>query len=199
MSVRKLRILIILVVVIAVVGRAAGYVVKKRVAAANKPTVVRVEEAQPGELMEFVSAPARSSPRARSRSAPRSRAASRSCRSRWATGSPRAIRTPIRPFRRRCSCSSTPRTWRASCSGPRPAGPPRPPRSSRKRPGSPARRPIFWAPAATLEQAKTRLERQKKLLATKDISQSEFDQAQLKLDELQAQYEAAKLGLERRS
>jgi HlyD family secretion protein len=43
---------------------------------------------------------------------------------------------------------------------------------------------------------RTHLERQKKLLASNDISQYEFDQAQLKLDEMQAQFNAAKLSLE---
>ena len=39
--------------------------VKKRLAAGQKPTIVRVEEAQPTELLEFVSAPAELEPKSR--------------------------------------------------------------------------------------------------------------------------------------
>ena len=55
---------------------------------------------------------------------------------------------------------------------------------------------------ASLDQAKRDLDRQKELLASKDISQTIYEQAELKVSELQSQYdssqhslEAAKLGL----
>jgi len=44
---------------------------------------------------------------------------------------------------------------------------------------------------ATLKQAQRDLERQKGLLQSKDISQSTFDQTQLKFDELRSQYDAS--------
>jgi len=50
--------------------------------------------------------------------------------------------------------------------------------------------------ADSLEQAKKDLERKKGLIKTKDISQSAFDLAQVKADEYKAQYEAAKYTLE---
>ena len=62
---RKLRVLVIFVLIIGVVGAAAGFVVKKRMAAAKKATIVRVEVVGPGELVEFVSAPAELEPRSR--------------------------------------------------------------------------------------------------------------------------------------
>ena len=65
LRVRKLRILIILVVVIAVAGLAVAFVVRKRAAAGKKPTIVRVEEVQPGELIEFVSAPGEIEPKSK--------------------------------------------------------------------------------------------------------------------------------------
>ena len=49
---------------------------------------------------------------------------------------------------------------------------------------------------ASLKQAKRDLERQKGLLKSQDISQATFDQTQLKVDDLKAQYEAAKHTLE---
>lgn len=58
MRVRKIRILIIILVVIGAIGLIGIFVAKKQ-AASKKPTIVRVEEVQPGELIEFVSAPAR--------------------------------------------------------------------------------------------------------------------------------------------
>jgi HlyD family secretion protein len=50
--------------------------------------------------------------------------------------------------------------------------------------------------ADSLEQAEKDLERKKGLIETKDISQSVFDLAQVKADEYKAQYEAAKHTLE---
>jgi HlyD family secretion protein len=49
---------------------------------------------------------------------------------------------------------------------------------------------------ASLKQAERDLERQKGLLKSQDISQATFDQTQLKVDDLKAQYEAANYTLE---
>ncbi|NIP28066.1 MAG: HlyD family efflux transporter periplasmic adaptor subunit [Phycisphaerae bacterium] len=49
---------------------------------------------------------------------------------------------------------------------------------------------------ASLKQAERDLERQKGLLETQDISQATFDQTQLKVDDFKAQYDAAKHTLE---
>ena len=49
---------------------------------------------------------------------------------------------------------------------------------------------------ASLKQAERDLERQKGLLKSQDISQATFDQTQLKVDDLKAQYEAANHTLE---
>ncbi|MCX5645719.1 MAG: efflux RND transporter periplasmic adaptor subunit [Phycisphaerae bacterium] len=193
---RKLRVLVIFVLIIGVVGAAAGFVVKKRMAAAKKATIVRVEEVQPGELLEFVSAPAELEPKSRVEIS--------------AKVSGRVVSLPFKVGER-------------VTKGDPNASPPVPPSVlvrldskdlESQLLGAQARRAAQAAgiesekariagqkagligTAATLEQAKTDLERQKKLLATKDISQSEFDQAQLKLDELEAQYRAAKLSLE---
>jgi HlyD family secretion protein len=194
--VRKLRILIIFVLIIGVVGAAAGFVVKKRMAAAKKATIVRVEVVGPGELVEFVSAPAELEPRSRVEIS--------------AKVSGRVVTLPYKVGER-------------VTKGDPNANPPIPPSVlvqldskdlESQLLGAQARRAAQAAgiesekariasqkatllgTGATFEQAKTQMERQKKLLATKDISQYEFDQAQLKLDEFQAQYNAAKLGLD---
>ena len=49
---------------------------------------------------------------------------------------------------------------------------------------------------ASLNMAKRDLERQKELLASKDISQTIYEQAELKVSELQSQYESSKHSLE---
>ena len=193
---RKLRILIIFVLIIGVVGAAAGFVVKKRMAAAKKATIVRVEVVGPGELVEFVSAPAELEPKSRVEIS--------------AKVSGRVVTLPYKVGER-------------VTKGDPNANPPIPPSVlvqldskdlESQLLGAQARRAAQAAgiesekariasqkatllgTGATFEQAKTQMERQKKLLATKDISQYEFDQAQLKLDEFQAQYNAAKLGLD---
>jgi HlyD family secretion protein len=53
--------------------------------------------------------------------------------------------------------------------------------------------------AATLEQAQKDLERKKGLYESRDISKADFDLIKYKVDELAAQYEAAKYNLEHRS
>jgi len=49
---------------------------------------------------------------------------------------------------------------------------------------------------ASLKQAEQDLQRQYALLQSQDVSQASYDQAKLKLDDLKAQYQAAKHGLE---
>ena len=195
MSVRKLRILIIVVLVLGVLGAGGWVVVKKRAAAAKKATIVRVEEVQPTELLEFVSAPAELEPKSRveisAKVSGRVEFLPFKVGERVTKGDPNA-KPPILPSvivqldskdlesqllaaqARRAAQAATIESEKARLAGQK-AG--------------------LLGTGATLEQAKTDLQRQKKLLATKDISQSEFDQAQLKLDEFQAQYNAAKLSL----
>jgi len=195
-SVRKLRILIIFVLIIGVVGAGGWVVVKKRAAAGKKATVVRVEEAQPTELLEFVSAPAELEPKSHveisAKVSGRVEALPFKVGERVTKGDPNAnppvpasviVQLDSKDLKsqllgaqaRRAAQAATIESEKARIAGQR-AG--------------------LLGTGATLEQAKTDLQRQKKLLGTKDISQSEFDQAQLKLDEFQAQYNAAKLGLD---
>lgn len=196
MSVRKLRIIIIFVLVLAVVGGAGWVVVKKRIAASQKPTIVRVEEAQPAELLEFVSAPAELEPKSHveisAKVSGRVEALPFKVGDRVTRGDPNAnppvpasliVRLDSKDLEsqllgaqaRRAAQAATIESEKARLSGQK-AG--------------------LLGTHATLEQAKTDMQRQKKLLQTKDVSQSEFDQAQLKLDEFQAQYNAAQLSLD---
>jgi HlyD family secretion protein len=194
-SVRKIRILIVFVMILAVVGAAAGFVIKKRAAAAKKPTIVRVEEVQPGELVEFVSAPGEIEPKSRVEIS--------------AKASARVVALPYEEGD--TVTKGDPNT-----------SPPVPPsllvqldskdlesrlveaqaRRAAQAAGIEAeqarilgQKATLIGTSASLEQAKTDLLRQRRLLTTNDVSQAEFDAVQLKLDGLQAQYNAAKHGL----
>ncbi len=188
---RKLRILIIVIAVIAVVLLGGAFVVKKRMAAGKKPTIVRVEECLPGELVEFVSAPGEIEPKSKVEIS--------------AKASARVVALPYEEGER-------------VTKGDPNANPPVPPSllvqldskdlesqllSARARRNAQAatievekariasQKANLIGTAASLEQARTNLTRLKRLISTNDISQLDFDQAKLKLDELEAQYKAA--------
>lgn len=196
MSVRKLRILIIFVLIIGVVGAGGWVVVKKRAAAGKKATVVRVEEAKPTELLEFVSAPAELEPKSRveisAKVSGRVEALPFKVGERVTKGDPNA--NPPVPASVLVQLDSKDLESQLLGAQARRAAQAAGIESEKARIAG--QKANLLGTGATFEQAKTQMERQKKLLASKDISQYEFDQAQLKLDELQAQYNAAKLGLD---
>lgn len=189
---RKLRILIIVVVALAVVGLAAGFVVRRRMAGGGeKATIVRIEPVQHAELIEFVSAPGEIEPKRNVEIS--------------AKVSARVVALPYKE-------------GALVTKGDPNANPPVPPsilvqldskdlesslRSARASRDAQAaqievekariasQKASLLGTAASLEQARTDLQRQGRLVATNDISQAEFDQAKLKVEELQAQYEAA--------
>ena len=195
MSVRKLRTVIIFVIIIAVVGAAAGFVVRKRAASAKKATIVRVEEVQPGELVEFVSAPGETEPQGRveisAKTSGRIVALPYKEGERVTKGDPNAnppippsvlIQLDSRDLESNLLSAQARRAAQAA-------------QIEVEKARIASEKATLLGTAATLEQAKTDMERSKILLATKDVSQNEFDQAQLKLDELQARYNAAQLSL----
>jgi len=194
--VRKLHILIILIVVLVVAGLAAAFVARKRGSSDEKTTIVRIEQVQTGQLIEFVSAPGEIEPKRKVEIS--------------AKVSARVVELPHEE-------------GELVTKGDPDASPPVPPSvllrldskdlesnllsAQATRAAQAAQievdkariagqRAGLLGTAATLDQAKTDLERQRSLLETRDISQAAFDQAQLRLDELQAQYEAAKHSLE---
>ena len=192
---RKLHILIILIVVVVVAGLAAAFVARKRGSNDEKTTIVRIEQVQKGQLIEFVSAPGEIEPKRKVEIS--------------AKVSARVVELPHEE-------------GELVSKGDPDANPPIPPsvlvrldskdlesnllsaQASRAAQAAQievdkariaGQRAGLLGTAATLDQAKTDLERQRSLLETRDISQAAFDQAQLRLDELQAQYEAAKHSL----
>ncbi len=188
---RKLRILIIVVVVLAVVGLAAGFVVTRRKAGGEKPTVVRIEQVQRAELIEFVTAPGEIEPKrnveisakvsARVVSLPYLEGAS------VTKGDPNAnspVPASILVQLDSKDLESSLRSAQASRDAQAAQTEVEKARIAGQKAG-------LLGTLASLEQAKTNLQRQGRLVATNDISQAEFDTVKLKVDELQAQYEAA--------
>jgi HlyD family secretion protein len=193
--VRKLRILIIFVVIVGIVVAAAGFVVKKRAAAGKRPTTVRVEAVQPGELLEFVSAPAELEPKSRveisAKVSGRVVVLPFKVGERVTKGDPNA--NPPVPASVIVQLDSKDLESQLLGAKARRAAQAAGIESEKARIAG--QKANILGTRATFEQAKTQMERQKRLLLTKDISQYEFDQAQLRLDELEAQFKAAELGL----
>ncbi|OHB64447.1 MAG: hypothetical protein A2Y76_05630 [Planctomycetes bacterium RBG_13_60_9] len=193
---RKLRILIILVVIIGVVGAGGAFVAKKRAAAASKPTIVRIEDVVPGELVEFVSAPGELEPKSRveisAKVSARVVALPFDEGERVTKGDPNA--NPPAPPSLLVQLDSKDLESRLLEAQARRASQAAGIESEKARIAS--QKASLIGTAAKLQQARTNLERQTKLLATNDISQAEFDTAKLNLDELQAQYNAANNSLE---
>lgn len=187
---KKSRIAIVVIVLILVVWGVVGTCVR-RTATSRKPTIVRVEHAQIGELVEIVSAPGEIEPKTKVEIS--------------AKVSARVVELPYEEGDR------------VTCGNPD-ADPPVPPSvlvrldskdlesqllsAQANRAAQAAQMEVELAriasqkasldgTAATLEQAQRDLERQKELLKSQDISQSTFDQTKLKVDELTAQYEAS--------
>jgi HlyD family secretion protein len=190
LEVKKSRIAIVIIVLILVIWGIAGTCAKRR-ATSRKPTIVRVEPAQLGELVESVSAPGEIEPKTNVEIS--------------AKVSARVVELPYEEGDH------------VTCGNPK-ANPPVPPSvlvrldskdlesqllsAQANRAAQAAQIEVELAriasqkasldgTAASLEQARRDLERQKELLKSQDISQSTFDQTKLKVDELTAQYEAS--------
>jgi HlyD family secretion protein len=195
-SVRKLRVLLIFVVVIGVVVAGAGFVVSKRAAAGRKPTIVRVEEARPGEMVEFVSAPGETEPKSRveisAKTSGRIVALPFEVGEHVTKGDPNA--NPPVPASLIVQLDSKDLESNLLSAKARRAAQAAEIEVEKARINS--QKATLVGTEASLDQARTDLQRQAKLLETHDISQSDFDQAQLKLDGFESQFQAAKLSLQ---
>ena len=193
---KKLRIIIIVVIVLLVVAGGIGAAFRHKMKGGKKSTIVRIENAKRGELIEFVSAPGEIEPKTKVEIS--------------AKVSARIIDLPYEEGDR------------VTCGDPN-ANPPIPPSvlvrldakdlesrltsAEASRAAQVAQIEVEKARiasqqagliglSASLKQAERDLERQKGLLESKDIAQATFDQVQSKYDELKSQYEASKHTLE---
>jgi len=190
--VKKSQIIIITVIVTLVAVSAVWIFIRFKTSASRKPTVVRIEKAQRGELIEFVSAPGEIEPRIDVKIS--------------AKVSARIIELPYEEGDI-VTCGSTDRN------------PPVPASVLLRLDDKDLQSRLLSAEAnysaqaaqlevekariasqqanligldASLKQAQRDLERQKGLLESQDISQATFDQSKLKFDELKSRYNSTK-------
>ncbi len=189
---KKSRIIIITVIVTLAIVSALGIVYKIKTSASRKPTIIRIEKAQRGELIEFVSAPGEIEPRTDVAIS--------------AKVSARIIELPFEEGDI------------VTCGNPN-ANPPVPPSVLLRLDDKDLQSRLLSAEAsyaaqgaqlevekarissqqaslvgldASLKQSQRDMERQKGLLGTQDISQATFDQSQLRFDELKSRYSSTK-------
>jgi len=194
--VKKSRIIIIAVLVTLAVLTVGGILIWAKIVASRKPTVVRIENAQRGELIEFVSAPGEIEPKkkveisakvmARIVELPYEEGDRVTC------GDPNAnppvlpsvlVRLDAKDLESQLLQASANRSAQAA-------------QIEVEKARIASQQANLLGLAASLKQAETDLARQQGLLQSHDISQATFDQTKLKVDELAAQYEAAKHTLE---
>jgi len=194
--VKKSRIIIITVIVTLVVVSVVGSLIRRKFTASGKPTVVRVEQAQRGELVEFVSAPGEIEPRtnveisakvsARIVELPYEEGDIVTCGDTEASSPVPAsvlVRLDAKDLESQLLLAKASRAAQAA-------------QLEVEKARIASQRASLAGLDASLKQAERDLKRQKGLLESQDISQATFDQTQLKVDERKAQYDAAKYTLE---
>ena len=188
---KKSRIIIITVVVILVVVSGAGMVIRAKFKGPSKTTVVRIEKAQRGELIEFVSAPGEIEPKTKVEIS--AKVAARIVELPYEEGDTvtcgdENANPPVPPSLllqlEAKNLESGLKSAEASRDG-------QVAQAEVDKAGIESQRANLEGLAASLEQARRDLERQKGLLETKDIAQATFDQAQATYDELKARHAAS--------
>ena len=189
---KKSHIIIITVIGMVFVVSVIGMMVSRKISTSRNAAVVRVEQAQRGELIEFVSAPGEIEPKTKVEIS-----AKLSARiidlpydegERVIQGDPDAnppvpasvlIRLDAKDLDSRLLSAEAARSAQAV-------------QIQVEKARLASQKASLVGLEASLKQAERDLDRQKGLLETQDISQATFDQTQLKLDDLKAQYVAAK-------
>jgi len=194
--VRRLGIVIVVSVIILVVGSPVAFVVAKRVAAARKPTIVRLEAVHTGQLVEFVSAPGEIEPKTKveisAKTSARVVGLPYEEGDHVSKGDPThnppipasvLVRLDSKHFESQLLSAQAHRAAQAA-------------QIEVEKARIAGQKASLVGAAAALDQAKTDLERQKQLLETRDVSQATFDQAQLALDDLNSQFRALEHAME---
>jgi len=194
--VKKSRIIIIVIIVLVVVAAGIGAAFRFKMKGGNKSTIVRIENAKRGELIEFVSAPGEIEPKmnveisakvsARIIKLPYEEGDTVTCGDPNATPPVPAsvlVRLDAKDLESRLTSAEAGRAAQVA-------------QAEVEKARISSQRASLVGLDASLKQAERDLKRQKGLLESKDIAQATFDQAQAKYDELKSQYEAAKHTLE---
>ena len=189
---KKSRIIIIVILVIVVVVVGMGMVVRTKMKGNTKSTTVRIENAQSGELIEFVSAPGEIEPKtnveisakvsARIIALPFDEGDVVTC------GDPNAdppipasvlVRLDAKDLETRLTSAEAGRAAQVA-------------QIEVEKARIDSQQANLAGLSASLEQAKRDMDRQRGLLQSKDIAQATFDQSKARYDELKAQYESAR-------
>jgi len=188
---KKSRVVIIVVIVTVLVVSAVGFLIWRKISTLRKATIVRVEQAQRGELIEFVSAPGEIEPKKKVEISAKvmARIVELPCEEgdRVTCGDPNAnppvppsvlVRLDAKDLESQLLSAEASRAAQAA-------------QIEVEKARIASQQASLLGLAASLKQAQTDLARQQGLLQSHDISQATFDQTKLKVDELAAQYEAA--------
>ena len=189
---KKSRIVIISVIITLVVVSAAAIVYKFKTRASSKPTVVRMEKAQRGELIEFVSAPGEIEPR--TKVAISAKVSARITELPYEEGDivtcgntdtdppvPASVLLRLDDKDLQSRLLSAEANYSAQAA-----------QLEVEKARISSQQANLIGLDASLKQAQRDLERQKGLLESQDISQATFDQSKLKFDELKSRYNSAK-------
>ena len=194
---KKSRIIIIIVIVVAVVAVVGmGMMVRKKMKGTSKATTVRVEKAQNGELIEFVSAPGEIEPLsnveisakvvARVVALPYDEGAT------VTKGDPNA-NPPVLPS---VLVQLDSKDWQSQLVSAQAGRDAQAAQIEVDKARIDSQQANLVGLFASLEQAKRNMERQRGLLQSKDIAQATFDQTKAQYDQLKAQYAAAESTLQ---
>ncbi|UCE50409.1 MAG: efflux RND transporter periplasmic adaptor subunit [Phycisphaerales bacterium] len=188
---KKSRIIIIVVVVILVVVAGGGMAVRSKLKVPDKTTTVRIENAQSGELIEFVSAPGEIEPlskveisakvSARVVALPYDEGAT------VTKGDPNAD-PPVLPS---ILVQLDSKDWESQLVSAQASRDAQAAQIEVEKARIASQQANLVGLSASLEQAKRNMERQRGLLQSKDIAQATFDQTKAQYDELKAQYAGA--------
>ena len=192
----KFRIVVLTVVVTLAVVLTIGVLIWREISTSRKVLVVQVENAQRGELTEYVSAPGEIGPKTsvqiRARVAARIEELPSEEGDRVTCGDPNAnppvpasvlVRLDAKDVESQLRSAEASRAAQAA-------------QLEVEKTRIAGQQASLAGLAASLKQAEQDLQRQYALLQSQDISQANFDQTKLKLDDLKAQYEAAEHSLE---
>ncbi len=193
---KKSRIIIIVIIVLVVVAAGIGAAIRSKLKGGIKTTTVRVEKAQSGKLIEFVSAPGEIEPlsnveisakvSARVEALPYDEGAT------VTKGNPNA-NPPVPPS---VLVQLDSKDWESQLVSAQASRDAQAAQIEVEKARIDSQQANLAGLSASLEQAKRDMERQKGLLESKDIAEATFDQVRAKYDELKAQYNSAKSTLQ---
>ncbi len=193
---KKSRIIIIVVVVMIVVIAGGGMAVKSRVKSPSMPTTVRVENAQSGELVEFVSAPGEIEPLSNveisAKVSARVEALPYDEGDTVTRGDPNA-NPPVLPS---LLVKLDSKDWESQLVSAEAGRDAQAAQTEVEKARIDGQKANLAGLSASLEQAKRDMDRQRGLLQSKDIAQATFDQTKSQYDQLKAQYAGAESTLQ---